>query len=726
MIFGILTMLVALTISGIAAYYSIIGLTAIFAAAFLPIVLMGGVLEIGKVVTAVWLHANWNKARFWMKSYLLGATVVLMFITSMGIFGFLSKAHIEQTAASQESVAQVEKLTKEIARNEAIVARSTARIETLEKSGTGAAATVQQQIDKEQSRIDSAYERIQPAIDEQNKIIAGVTGLYQSELDKIDEALKTLQGYIDNGEVKKVQQMIGASADGIFGKNTAEKIGDWKNLKQKERAEWVNKIQAAGNSPTVKAARDEIARLRASAEKQVAESNKLINTLRDQIRAADNAQQIQTELDENNARIKEANAQIDTLTTQKYELEAEYRKLEAEVGPVKYIAEFIYGEQATTSILEEAVRWVIVTIIFVFDPLAIILILAGAQQIQWARNERKPKEEPVAKIEPGANDLDDIIAEANQEASNQSFKKGVADRAKEENDLLDVQKIEVNLEEDIEFINKAADEVLAAVEEFERKEEQLNTAPEVQNTVEEELHENTGTEVSNNLPERVEEPNTTQNEESTQESYENDSLVAKVEAPSEVIHNEPVEEVAEPTSNEAVVEAVQEVEHINLKDNFAPQDDVKPSLTGKLRFAYPDEDGDGIPDDEDPDTLERAVIKHQLPPRPAGKVLQTTPLYERDLSTHAAVKTGFGSVFPDQDLQKGDLFLRDDYMPSRLFKWNGDKWIEVSKENSGHYAFDVKYIEHLISKIQTGEYDVDDLSDTEQDQIRDYLLKNVQ
>ena len=680
MIFGILTMLVALTISGIAAYYSIIGLTAIFAAAFLPIVLMGGVLEVGKVVTAIWLHANWNKARFWMKSYLLGATVVLMFITSMGIFGFLSKAHIEQTAASQESVAQVEKLTKEIARNEAIVARSTARIETLEKSGTGAAATVQQQIDKEQSRIDSAYDRIQPAIEEQNKIIAGVTGLYQSELDKIDEALKTLQGYIDNGEVKKVQQMIGASADGIFGKNTAEKIGDWKNLKQKERAEWVDKIQAAGNSPTVKAARDEIARLRASAEKQVAESNKLINTLRDQIRAADNAQQIQTELDENNARIKEANTQIDTLTTQKYELEAEYRKLEAEVGPVKYIAEFIYGEQATTSILEEAVRWVIVTIIFVFDPLAIILILAGAQQIQWAREERKPKEEPVAKIEPSANDLDDIIAEANQEASNQSFKQGVADRATEENDLLDVP----DLEEDIEFINKAADEMLAAVKEFERKEEQLNTAPEVQHEPEIE----------------------------------------------EIVHSDTFkfEEVAEPTSNEAVVEAVQEVEHIDLKDNFAPHDDVKPEFnkTGKIRFAYPDEDGDGIPDDEDLDTLERKVIKHQLPPRPPGKVLQTTPLYERDLSTHAAVKTGFGSVFPDQDLQKGDLFLRDDYMPSRLFKWNGDKWIEVSKENSGHYAFDVKYIEHLISKIQTGEYEVEDLSDTEQDQIREYLLKNVQ
>ena len=105
-VFGYWTLFVALCISVVAAYYSIIGLTAIFAAAFIPIVIMGSALEVAKVTTAIWLHRYWHITPFLMKFYLTTATVVLMFITSMGIFGFLSKAHIEQTAAANEGVAQ--------------------------------------------------------------------------------------------------------------------------------------------------------------------------------------------------------------------------------------------------------------------------------------------------------------------------------------------------------------------------------------------------------------------------------------------------------------------------------------------------------------------------------------------------------------------------------------------------------------------------------------------
>ena len=89
MIFGLLTLITALSISAVAIYYSVAGLMAIFAAAALPIMIMGGVLEIGKLVTAVWLHKYWKQATWWLKSYLSIAVVVLMFITSMGIFGFL-------------------------------------------------------------------------------------------------------------------------------------------------------------------------------------------------------------------------------------------------------------------------------------------------------------------------------------------------------------------------------------------------------------------------------------------------------------------------------------------------------------------------------------------------------------------------------------------------------------------------------------------------------------
>ena len=387
MLLGILTLITALSISAVAIYYSVAGLVAIFAAAALPIMIMGGVLEVSKLVTAVWLHRYWKQATWWLKTYLSTAVVVLMLITSMGIFGFLSKAHIEQTAQSTDNLARVETIQNEIDRNLGIVGRAENRIRQLETSGTGSDTNIQNQIDREQQRIDKAFERIQPAIAEQNAIIAGVTKLFQDELDKIDAEIATLQGYIDNGETKKAQQMIGASADGIFGKNTAEKIGEWQDEKQAERAEWLTKIQDAANSPTVTAARDEIQRLRKSAEDQVANSQALIERLRKQLANEDNAEEIQKGIDEQNERVRTASSEIDRLTEEKIQLESEYRKLEAEVGPIKYIAEFIYGETADNNMLEEAVRWVIITIIFVFDPLAVLLLIASQYTFEWRRSK---------------------------------------------------------------------------------------------------------------------------------------------------------------------------------------------------------------------------------------------------------------------------------------------------------------------------------------------------
>ena len=399
MLLGILTLITALSISAVAIYYSVAGLVAIFAAAALPIMIMGGVLEVSKLVTAVWLHRYWKQATWWLKTYLSTAVIVLMLITSMGIFGFLSKAHIEQTAQSTDNLARVETIQNEIDRNLGIVGRAENRIRQLETSGTGSDTNIQNQIDKEQERIDKAFERIQPAIDEQNAIIAGVTKLFQDELDKIDAEIATLQGYIDNGETKKAQQMIGASADGIFGKNTAEKIGDWQDEKDAERAEWLTKIQDAANSPTVIAARDEIQRLRKSAEDQVANSQALIERLRKQLANEDNAEEIQKSIDEQNERVRNASSEIDRLTEEKIQLESEYRKLEAEVGPIKYIAEFIYGETADNNMLEEAVRWVIITIIFVFDPLAVLLLIASQYTFEWRRKLKDDSGERLRQYE---------------------------------------------------------------------------------------------------------------------------------------------------------------------------------------------------------------------------------------------------------------------------------------------------------------------------------------
>tara|TARA_Y100000389_G_scaffold199913_1_gene239273 strand:+ start:6286 stop:8217 length:1932 start_codon:yes stop_codon:yes gene_type:complete len=396
MLYGILTLLSALTISAVAIYYSIAGLVAIFAAAAIPIIIMGTALEVGKLVTAVWLHKYWQQATWWLKTYLTTAVIVLMFITSMGIFGFLSKAHIEQTSAGEESVAQVERLAGEIERQQDIIVRAEEKIKKLETSTVGGDANIQAQIDAEQERIDKAYVRVQPAIDEQQKIIDSQATLYKNELAKIDAEMETLQGYIDSGDTKKAQQMIGASADGIFGKKTADKIGDWQEAKAKERNELIDKIERASNNPQAKAAAEEIKRLRTTVEQQIKDSNALINRLRNQLGDTDKTADIDAQVDAQNLRIKNANTEIDTLTDEKYALEGEYRKLEAEVGPIKYIAEFVYGENATQNMLEEAVRWVIIIIIFVFDPLAVLLLIASQYTFHWRNTggSLPPKHDP--------------------------------------------------------------------------------------------------------------------------------------------------------------------------------------------------------------------------------------------------------------------------------------------------------------------------------------------
>ena len=109
MILAIITLLTALGISAVAAYYSIVGLMAIFSASAISIAIMGVVLEIGKLITASWLYHNWKRVPFLLKSYLTVAVVVLMFITSMGIFGYLSKAHIDQGKGVAEIYLKVDR-----------------------------------------------------------------------------------------------------------------------------------------------------------------------------------------------------------------------------------------------------------------------------------------------------------------------------------------------------------------------------------------------------------------------------------------------------------------------------------------------------------------------------------------------------------------------------------------------------------------------------------------
>jgi hypothetical protein len=477
-IFGFWTILVALIISGVAAYYSIIGLVAIFAAAAVPIIIMGAALEVGKLTTAVWLHTFWDRAHWGMKYYLSFALVVLMFITSMGIFGFLSKAHIEQTSATEESVEQTSRVITEIARLEAIIARSEIKVEKLENTDNNQDANIQAQIDKEQVRIDKAFDRIKPAVEQQNKIITDARATdntrtkpyedqltsIQAEILRLETSAKEYEGKIstlgtdnsgvepllaqitaledeiirvtnqlqstEQGQVRAGQAIIGVTSDGLFGGNTRTALAKWVSAQRDRitqiqgevatvRAEAtktvkMERFRLAGvvkdirevqipalkerelvmlgkidevrqtESPVIQTARDEIQRLRTSAETAVANSQTLINQLRSQLGDVGNTEVIDGEIAKLNTKIKESNDEIDNLTEEKYALQAEFRKLEAEVGPVKYIAEFVYGE-ADKNILEEAVRWVILILVLVFDPLAVVLVLGGITLIKWKK-----------------------------------------------------------------------------------------------------------------------------------------------------------------------------------------------------------------------------------------------------------------------------------------------------------------------------------------------------
>jgi len=402
MFFGILTLVTALTISAVAIWYSVAGLAAIFAAAVVPIIIMGTVLEVSKLVTAVWLHRYWHKATWWLKTYLTTAVVVLMFITSMGIFGFLSNAHVQQTAQGDSAIAEIERIDSEIARQEAVIARAEDKIETAQDQGVGGDANIQAQIDREQARIDRAYARAEPLIEEQREIIQRSEGRIINQIDAIDRDVERVDAAIANGDIAAAQSIIGTEADGIYGPNTRAAVEAYKTRQAEQRAALEQRLSEVGNDPRVQAARAEIERIRSGVEAQVAQSNELINRLRSQL-GTDTGADIDTVIDEQNERIAAANTQIDTLTEDKFELEAQYRQLEAEVGPIKYIAEFVYSEDADKDLLEEAVRWVIMIIIFVFDPLAVLLLIASQYTFRWNGRELFEGGTAVAPPEPDSD-----------------------------------------------------------------------------------------------------------------------------------------------------------------------------------------------------------------------------------------------------------------------------------------------------------------------------------
>ena len=400
MFFPLLVFIVALTIAAVAAWFSVAGLMAIFAASAIPVAIMAGSLEIGKLVAASWVYRNWKRAPFLLKSYLTFAVIVLMFITSMGIFGFLSRAHLEQASESLQSQARVERIDNDIVRYEDTIARSEIKIEKLETQNTNNTDEIQAQIDAEQKRMDQAYARVQPAVDEQLAIILNEQNgtdnqvkSYLLQISKVDTTLDNLQSFIINDDIKKIQALVGVKTDGNYGPQTAKKVDQFRISQQSEKKRLVNIVEDIRNSidtSVVEQARDEIRRLRSIADRDVQKSQTTITRLRgqlDRVAEIDNTKKI-TELLET---VKETETSISKLLDTKFELETEVRMLEAEVGPIKYIAELVYGNTERNTI-DDAVRWLIIIFIFVFDPLAVLLLIAANYSFQNRNNNGHQEE----------------------------------------------------------------------------------------------------------------------------------------------------------------------------------------------------------------------------------------------------------------------------------------------------------------------------------------------
>jgi hypothetical protein len=560
MLFGYFTLIVALLIEVVGAYYSITGLAAIFSGAIVPILIMGGSLELGKVVAAVWLKNNWERAGLQYKLYLLPAVAMLMLITSMGIFGFLSKAHNDQN------------------------------------------------------------------------LVSGDVG---SKIAIYDEKIKTAKDNIDAN--RKALKQMDEAVDQVMGRSSDEK----------------------GAEKAVAIRRGQL-KERARLQSEIAAEQKIV------------------------AAISEERAPI----------AAEVRKVEAEVGPIKYIAKLIYDDNPDANILEKAVTWVIMIIVAVFDPLALVLILAAQQSIRWARDENEETDEEAHKR------IEQELAEIAQDLGIEETPRYEADDGPLTAEQL--QQIQESANKDL-----PTGEVTIEYELFPQAE---STYPDTENEVE-------------------------------------DLAQAKQQAKEQVI----AQSLHDSLSNIEVPEiAPEDQHHLLAKQAYLAQ---HPEIDERVFYAlHQDGEIDHLPwhDVEHINTLpisdgERKQLIDRFTsnsrPDPDGNLWVTKPdgswvnagainQFDLGLSADNAPKSaagemrGFGTSFPDT-AGKGDMFLRVDQLPSILYKFNGTSWIEVDKKLSDQYLYDEAYIDHLIEKIGTGEYDPDLLSDAERESIERQLEKKA-
>ena len=353
---ALLTLITALSISAVAIYYSILGLAAIFAGAAIPIMVMGSVLEVGKLVTASWLYQNWKVAPRFIKAYLSIAVVVLMFITSMGIFGFLSKAHVEQTSLGTIGQEKLSTIEEKLLRSENRIERWTIDIERLMK---GDDIRVDTLIDKELVELDKLYARI----DNEKQILR-------------DQADKDIE--LQNNRLKQAQER--KEADIAAAQERFKGSFSKKGLDEAIAKATANELAVASAAQRIiveiqNKLKEDLAKVDTKYADQIASIEKIIQDYKNQ--ANTKTGDIEGKIIALEDQIEAEQDKIDQVNEDKIVLMSKQAQLEVEVGPLKYIAEFVYGQEADKNLLEAAVRWVIIIIIVVFDPLAVLLLIAA-------------------------------------------------------------------------------------------------------------------------------------------------------------------------------------------------------------------------------------------------------------------------------------------------------------------------------------------------------------
>src|SRR6056300_1734120 len=382
MFIAILTLLSALSISGVAIFYSVIGLATIFPGAFVPVVIMGGVLEVGKLITASWLYRNWKFTPFMLKTYLTTAVIILSLITSMGIFGLLSKAHLEQNLASDTLIQRIQILEDKIESEKMSIERQTLAI----NRDTGTASG---DIEVQQSIIADANEKLKTLLAVETNTIRDLNDRLNTTVKDLNDRLRTLD--------KNVSDVL-TSNKSFF--NEEKAAADLKASQKDEREQIANKIAEAQQTIAIKIAEAEkrIAELKADHKQEIAKAQEIIANMR--TGSQDNKGQFTKEIENAEKKIFDSQGKIDLFIVEKQPLEKDMLTLEAEIGPVKYIAALAVDwgitEQVETS---KAVRWVILLLIVVFDPLAVLLLIAANQSLMRRFPPEPPKPQTIVDLE---------------------------------------------------------------------------------------------------------------------------------------------------------------------------------------------------------------------------------------------------------------------------------------------------------------------------------------